>query len=300
MSRFKTWVSAARPRTLPLSIAGIITGTGLAIREGYFDALIFVFALLTTLGLQILSNFANDYGDGIKGTDNDERLGPMRALQSGLISGKEMKKAMVWTSVTTIAFAVILILLAFDSDQLGYVFLFLVLGGLSLAAAIKYTVGKTAYGYKGLGDIFVFLFFGLLGVAGSYFLYSHELTPIVWIPASIIGLLSTVVLNLNNMRDIKSDERSGKNTLAVILGETKARQYHSALIFTAFLLTALYVFLDFHILHALLGLPFITLGNHLDRVYKTKHPQDLDPEMKKVALNTVLFALLYLIIGLLY
>src|SRR5699024_2846945 len=154
MHKIKTWISAARPRTLPLSIAGILTGTGLAVREGFFDGTIFVFALLSTLGFQILSNFANDYGDGIKGTDNAERLGPARALQSGLLSDKEMKKGMIVSTRLTLICVVILVFSAFRSDELIYVFLFLVLGIASIAAAIKYTVGKTAYGYRGLGDVF--------------------------------------------------------------------------------------------------------------------------------------------------
>src|SRR5699024_4244896 len=189
---------------------GILAGTGLALRDHVFDVTIFVFALLTTLGFQILSNFANDYGDGIKGTDNAERLGPMRALQSGIITDRQMKKAMIITIVLTMISAVILIFSAFDTSQIGYVILFFLLGVVSVFAAIKYTVGKTAYGYQGLGDVFVFLFFGLLGVAGSYFLYSHHLRPIVWLPAATVGLLSVAVLNLNNMRDINSDRRSGK------------------------------------------------------------------------------------------
>src|SRR5699024_9133460 len=199
MLKFKTWISAARPRTLPLSVSGIIAGSGLALREGDFNGLIFLLALLTTLGLQILSNFANDYGDGVKGTDNDERIGPMRALQSGIITDKEMKKAMIWTSLITFALAIALIFIAFGSDQVLYVILFLILGIAAIAAAIKYTVGNTAYGYRGLGDVFVFLFFGLLSTVGSYFLYAKQLNSLVWILAIIIGFLSTAVLNLNNM-----------------------------------------------------------------------------------------------------
>src|SRR5699024_6947002 len=148
MRKFKTWISAARPRTLPLSIAGILGGTGLALREGLFDGQIFIFALLTTLGFQILSNFPNDYGDGVKGTDNDERVGPTRALQSGIITDKQMKKAMIITTVLTLISALILIFSAFSSDEIGYVILFSILGIASIGAAIKYTVGKTAYGYQ--------------------------------------------------------------------------------------------------------------------------------------------------------
>src|SRR5690625_2336134 len=154
MLKIKTWISAARIRTLPLSISGILAGTGMAIRQEIFNGQILIFALLTTLGLQILSNFANDYGDGIKGTDNEDRIGPMRALQSGIISDKEMKTAMIITSLITLTFAGILIFIAFEKDQVFNVLLFFGLGILAVIAAIKYTVGKTAYGYRGLGDIF--------------------------------------------------------------------------------------------------------------------------------------------------
>lgn len=291
------WISAIRPRTLPLSISGILVGTGLALREGIFDPVIFVFALLTTLGFQILSNFANDYGDGIKGTDNEERIGPVRALQSGIITDKEMKRAIIITSVITMVFALILVFSAFDQSEIGYVLLFIVLGIASIGAAIKYTVGKTSYGYHGLGDVFVFLFFGLLGVVGSYFLYSHHLHHMVWFPASIIGLLSAAVLNLNNMRDIKSDQNSGKITLAVKLGIKKAKIYHFGLILSAFILTLIYILLDYQTLNWAILLSFLPLGMHLDRVIKIEIPQKLDPELKKVALSTVFFAVIYLITG---
>lgn len=297
MLKFKTWISAARPRTLPLSVSGIIAGSGLALREGDFNGLIFLLALLTTLGLQILSNFANDYGDGVKGTDNDERIGPMRALQSGIITDKEMKKAMIWTSLITFALAIALIFIAFGSDQVLYVILFLILGIAAIAAAIKYTVGNTAYGYRGLGDVFVFLFFGLLSTVGSYFLYAKQLNSLVWILAVIIGFLSTAVLNLNNMRDRRSDLKSGKHTLVVFLGASKAKKYHFGLIIGSFVLMVIYIILEQHLLNLLLLVSFIPLLLHLKKVYTTKNPKDLDPELKKVALSTVLFSMIYLIIG---
>lgn len=298
MTTLKAWISAARPRTLPLSVAGILTGTGFALREDQFHPTIFIFALLTTLGFQILSNFANDYGDGIKGTDNPDRLGPQRALQSGAITDKALKRGIILTSILTLGFVLILVFSAFDADEVGYVLLFLVLGVASIAAAIKYTVGKTAYGYHGLGDVFVFLFFGLLGVVGSYFLYSHHLNAPVWILGAIIGLLSVTVLNLNNMRDINSDKNAGKLTLAVNLGIKKAKRYHYALVLLAFILTLVYIFIEKNNWNLLMLLPFLPLGLHLFKVLNIKKPQHLDPEMKKVALSTVIFALIYLLTGL--
>lgn len=293
--KIKTWVSAARLRTLPLSIAGIITGTALAVEYHTFSWAIFVFAILTTLGLQILSNFANDYGDGVKGTDNEERIGPMRALQSGIITDKEMKKAMIITSVITMIFALILIYLAFGKENFAYSLLFFVLGLASVGAAIKYTVGKSAYGYRGLGDVFVFLFFGLLSVAGSFFLYYQELSLQIFLPAIAVGLLSTAVLNLNNMRDRISDANSGKNTLVVKLGGKRAKIYHFSIIIFALLSQLIFIILkeNYYLLLSLVA--FIPLFIHLNVVAKNTTPKDLDPELKKVALSTFFFSILFLI-----
>ena len=294
-TKFKTWVSAARLRTLPLSVAGIITGTALAILYGFFAWDIFILAICTTLGLQILSNFANDYGDGIKGTDNEERIGPMRALQSGIITDKEMKKAMVITSVITMGFALSLIYTAFGKEDFLFSVVFFILGLASIGAAIKYTVGKSAYGYGGLGDVFVFLFFGLLSVVGSFFLYHHYISFSVFLPAISVGLLSTAVLNLNNMRDRLSDAKSGKNTLVVKMGGEKAKKYHSALILIAFFTAVEFIFYTEKYILAISLIAFIPLFVHLQIVARNKVPQQLDPELKKVALSTFLFSILFLV-----
>ena len=216
----KTLISAARLRTLPLSVAGIITGSAIARREDVegFRNDIFVLALLTTILFQILSNFANDYGDGVKGTDNDQRLGPKRALQSGAITRSELKRVVIITAALSFLSAIALIYAAFGLENLGYVLFFLILGALCIVAAIKYTVGKSAYGYRGLGDVFVFVFFGLVSVVGSYFLYRQALPAYIFLPATAIGLLSVAVLNLNNMRDYENDKQSGKHTLVVKMG----------------------------------------------------------------------------------
>ena len=161
---FKKFIKAARLRTLPLSVSGILVGSGLAISEDKFNALIFILALLTTIGFQVISNFANDYGDGVKGTDNEDRVGPKRAIQSGEITPKQMLLAIIYTSVITFIIALILIYVSFGKDDFINLGIFFVLGISSIAAAIKYTVGKKAYGYSGFGDIFVFVFFGLLRV----------------------------------------------------------------------------------------------------------------------------------------
>ena len=294
MSNFSSWISAARLRTLPLSISGIIVGSSIAAHAGYFDIAIFSLALGTTLGLQILSNFANDYGDGIKGTDNEDRIGPARAIQSGLISEKEMKMGMVITAVCTLFLAVLLIYASFGSEELLSALIFFLLGVAAIVAAIKYTVGNSAYGYRGMGDIFVFIFFGLVAVYGSYYLYSHDHEIISIFPAISIGLLSVAVLNLNNLRDRISDEKSNKITLVVKLGEDKAKAYHYILIFGA-----LFCFLIYSVITALdlndfiYILAFIPLIFHLLRVGNNKDPKLLDPELKIVALSTFGISLLF-------
>lgn len=294
--KLKTWISAARPRTLPLSVSGILVGTALAMDKNFFDLLVFIFALLTTLGLQILSNFANDYGDGTKGTDNEDRIGPMRALQSGIISDKEMKNAMILTSVLTLGFAVILIYQAFGADHFLHSLLFFVLGVAAIAAAIKYTVGNSAYGYRGLGDVFVFVFFGLVSVAGVYFLYVHKLNFDIFLPATAVGLLSVAVLNLNNMRDQVGDKKAGKNTLVVMLGPEKAKKYHYFLILGALAAMLLFAFFNENSGGSFLYfLAFVPLLLHLKTVHQNKIPSQLDPELKKVALSTFLLAVLFLI-----
>lgn len=300
MSKFSSWINAARLRTLPLSISGIFVGSAIAAQEGYFNLAIFSLAIGTTLGLQVLSNFANDYGDGVKGTDNDERIGPARAIQSGLITQKEMKEAMVVTAITTLVLAILLIYTAFGGEQLLSAFIFFILGIAAIIAAIKYTVGNSAYGYRGMGDIFVFIFFGLVAVYGSYYLYSqdHEWTSIF--PAISIGLLSVAVLNLNNLRDRISDEKAGKFTLVVKLGERRAKAYHYFLIIGALFFFLMYSVTRSSELNDLIYVfAFIPLILHLLRVFNNKEPKLLDPELKIVALSTFGISVLFSI-GLLW
>ena len=161
MSRIKVWVSAMRLRTLPLSVSGIIIGGCFGYYNGAFNWMVFTIAILLTIGLQILSNLANDYGDGVKGTDNENRVGPQRALQSGEISPHQMMDAIRKNILIVVFLTVALIFAAFGTKYFLYGLLFLVLGGLAIYAALTYTIGKSAYGYKGLGDVFVFIFFGI-------------------------------------------------------------------------------------------------------------------------------------------
>lgn len=294
MSKFQSWVSAARLRTLPLSVSGIIVGTTIAVKQGYFDLIIFSLALGTTLGLQILSNFANDYGDGIKGTDNAGRIGPARAIQSGLITRREMLQGIIITAGATFFLAVLLILAAFGRQDLLYGLMFFLLGIGAIIAAIKYTIGTSAYGYSGFGDLFVLVFFGLVAVYGSYFLYAREWRWEVFLPALSVGFLSMGVLNLNNMRDRFSDERSGKNTLVVKMGPDKAKNYHYFLILSAICAFLVYSVLSMNGMADFLYVPaLVPLLLHLKRVLENENPALLDPELKKLALSTFAVAVLF-------
>ena len=243
MSSAKHWVAAARLRTLPLSISGIIVGSAMG-DSAFLKSPIFWLAILTTIGFQIISNFANDYGDGIKGTDKD-RKGEKRMVADGIISGNAMKRAVLVTSALTFTIAIFLIYEAFGKSHFYKSVFFLVLGILAIVAAIKYTVGKNAYGYSGFGDLFVFIFFGWVSVVGSYFLFTKHLQWDVFLPATSIGLLSIAVLNLNNMRDIESDKLHKKNTLVVKMGIQNAKIYHSFIILISLFCMVVYTLLHY-------------------------------------------------------
>ncbi|MEM6864517.1 MAG: 1,4-dihydroxy-2-naphthoate octaprenyltransferase [Bacteroidota bacterium] len=287
---------AARLRTLPLSISGILMGTALAIGQSAFDLWIFVLALLTTIGFQITSNFANDYGDGVKGTDNEDRIGPMRALQSGMLSKSTLKKGIVASVLLSFLLALLLLFVAFGLENLQLFLIFSILGILSLWAAIKYTMGTNPYGYQGLGDIAVFLFFGLLGVLGSFFLYTKTWNWITVLPAITIGSLCVGVLNLNNLRDVVSDKKHGKNTLVVKMGFSRGKTYHLVLILLAFMSMLWYTGIEkIPLLDAWYLLAFVPILVHLAKVMRTKEPVKLDGELKKLALSTFLLSLLFLI-----
>ncbi|MCL4114032.1 UNVERIFIED_CONTAM: hypothetical protein GTU68_062127 [Idotea baltica] len=296
MTKIKAWINAARLRTLPLSVSGIIVGTAIAKYHGKSDLLIFILALLTTIGFQITSNFANDYGDGVKGTDNDNRIGPKRALQSGLLTRKELKKGILISIVVSLALVGYLVFSAFGNQKLEYLLLFSAFGVISVWAAIKYTVGDTAYGYKGLGDLFVFLFFGILAVLGTMFLYTKFITLLSVLPAIAIGLLCTAVLNLNNLRDYETDKKSQKNTLVVKMGFENGKKYHYLLLLFSFLCTVTFLAMSFSNLLVYLPLiAFVLIFVHLFKVYNIKEPVLLDPELKKLALSTFFLAVLIFI-----
>lgn len=296
------WIEAARIRTLPLSVSGIIVGSMYALANPtdniltpteVFNWRIFGFAILTTLGLQILSNFANDYGDGIKGTDNEDRVGPKRAIQSGVISPQAMKVAIIITALLTLLSAILLIYFAFTDTNIYYSLFYLVLGILAILSAIRYTIGSKAYGYRGFGDVFVFVFFGLVSTLGVNFLYSEQIDIKLLLPAAAIGFLSVGVLNLNNMRDEESDRKVGKNTLVVKMGGKKAKLYHYFLVIFSMVLVVVFALINnFKFDQYLFLLAYLPLTNHLITVYKNKNAKALDPELKKLALSTFLLSVL--------
>ena len=292
-SSIKAWISAARIRTLPLSVSGILIGSSYAYFTDKFTFSIFFIAILTTVSYQLLSNFANDYGDGIKGTD-DNRIGPRRTVQSGQISRVLMKKGMVVLSIMSAFLTLLLVILAFGLNSF-YVLFFAALGGLAIFSAIKYTVGKFAYGYFGLGDLFVFIFFGVTSVLGSNFLYGSVLELKILNPSIALGLLSAGVLNLNNMRDLQNDSKCGKKTLAVLLGPQKAKIYH--LIITSFALVLMCQFqyelnISSNFLNLFIILNSLGLFIHLVKVNKVSKPLEFDKYLKVLAFHAFIFSVL--------
>ncbi len=287
------WIEAARVRTLPLSVSGILVGCFYAMSQGIFNWKIVIFALSTTLGLQILSNFANDYGDGMKGTDNEDRVGPKRAIQSGAITPGAMRYAIFITGFLTFVSAMLLIYFSFKGKYLIYSLIFFVLGILAIASAIRYTVGKNPYGYRGLGDVFVFAFFGMVSTMGIYFMYSKQLDGLLVLPATAIGFLSVGVLNLNNMRDEESDRKANKNTLVVKMGGAWAKKYHFFLVISAMVLVVVFAVLNrFNFDQYIFVVAYFPMASHLLTVYRNKHPKFLDPELKKLAISTFLLSVL--------
>ncbi len=294
------WLAAARLRTLPLSAAGIITGNAIASKGENFSYIIFTLSLITAICFQIISNFANDYGDGIKGTDNSERLGPERTFQKGLLSASALKKAIFIFALISMLLSMILIYFALGLGNLMISVLFLVLAISAIWAAIKYTVGKGAYGYLGFGDLFVFLFFGWVSVVGSSYLQSKTIDISALFLGAAIGLMSTGVLNLNNMRDIDNDKKSQKNTLVVYMGNIKAKCYHFIIIF----LSGFFLFLGMGSTWVLKN-PFsmlilLPLLFHLYRVNKIKESKAYDPLLKQLAISTFIIAMLLFVIFSIY
>ncbi|HHE4679038.1 TPA: 1,4-dihydroxy-2-naphthoate polyprenyltransferase [Proteus mirabilis] len=294
ISRTQAWLESLRPKTLPLGLIAIVTGSALAYWTGHFELPIALLAILTAGTLQILSNLANDYGDAVKGTDTEERLGPLRGMQKGVITPVQMKKALIINVIISCVSGIALIIVACKKpeDAIG----FLVMGLLAIVAAITYTVGKRPYGYMGLGDISVLIFFGWLSVIGTYYLQANAFNIVTLLPATACGLLSAAVLNINNMRDLENDIQAGKNTLAVRLGASGSRIYHTCVIAIAIICLIVFTLIYMHRWTAwlfLLAVPMLLL--HIKRVNADLSGEAMRPlleHMVKAALLTnILFSL---------
>ena len=294
MATAQSWIKAARPRTLPLALSGILMGCGLAWFYGVIDSLVSILAIITATLIQIFSNLANDFGDNQRGTDNEHRLGPTRTMQSGEISHSEMKKGMMAIGFLSLIVGVLLVYFGTWVFSKIAFFSFIGLGMLSLLAAYFYTAGKKSYGYVGLGDLAVFLFFGLLPVIGVFYLNANYFETAIILPAISMGFFSTGVLNLNNMRDIENDHRSGKITLPVRMGDRNSRVYHITLILWGWLTTLAFTIHQMQSLWQLLflvTLPLFVID--LVKIYRIKDARQLDPFLKRLSLSTLAFTLLF-------
>lgn len=295
--KVKLWLRAFRLRTLPLAFTSIGMGATLAWYNMMFSLPVLIGAALTTLFLQILSNLANDYGDFHNGADNDHRVGPERAMQSGNISEKEMRMAIGIFILLSLISGCGLLYLAFKDQSISWTpIAFFLLGLASIAAAIKYTAGKNPYGYKGLGDVFVFLFFGWVGVCGTYFLMTKQWNGLVLLPATTIGLFAAAVLNVNNIRDIEADRSAGKKTLAMRLGPLYARMYHVLLLITGIACTILFVSIEQIENSWLLSFAFLPVLWNAFKVYSIMESERIDPYLKQMVFSSLTFLLVFILV----
>lgn len=291
----QAWISAFRPRTLFLAAAGVILGSGLALSVDKFDLSTALLTLITALLLQLLSNLANDLGDYVKGTDRTgERVGPTRSVQSGKISPLQMKIGIGITALITMVSGLILLLRLFHTIGLIAIVVFLIVGFFSLLAAFFYTLGSRPYGYKGLGDFFAFLFFGPIAVIGTYYLQAQTVDFRSFLPSIGMGLLSTMILNINNMRDIENDAKYGKQTIAVRLGINHAKVYHTMLMLTMFISFLAYNFIydysqwyrySYIVIYAFQLVLLV-------QIFK-KEGKELDSYLRKTALSAFLISVVF-------
>ncbi len=286
------WLHAFRLRTLPLAVSCIGMGSFLAAAEGFFRWDVFSLAVLTTILLQILSNLANDYGDSVSGIDSAERKGPSRAVQSGAISKEQMRNAMLVFVLLSLISGTSLLLVSFGFDWSALLFFF-GLGLLSIGAAIAYTVGKKPYGYIGLGDISVLIFFGVVGVMGSYYLFTQIFRVDVLLPALSCGLFSIGVLNINNIRDIESDKKAGKFSIPVRIGKKNAAHYQIFLSVAGITCALVFVLLNYQKPMQLAFLVVTPMFYVINKAVTNKPSEQLDPYLKRMAIATLLFVLFF-------
>jgi 1,4-dihydroxy-2-naphthoate polyprenyltransferase len=251
LSPLHIWLMAARPRTLPAAVAPVLVGTALAATEDTFRPLTFVAAMLGAVFIQIGTNLSNDYSDARRGADTEDRLGPVRVTAGGLVPPRQVLVA------TYVAFGLAVLAGAYLIATAGWELL--LVGAASILAGVLYTGGPRPYGYEGLGEVFVFLFFGLVAVTGSYFAQVERLTWEAFVLAVPVGLLASAILVVNNVRDLETDRRAGKRTLAVRLGRPRARTLYATMVYAAFALAPLPWLLGSDELSAWLALPLPAL-----------------------------------------
>lgn len=286
--KINAWIAAARPRTLPLALASIAMGGFLGAYQGSFSWIIFFLTVVTTIGLQVLSNLANDYGDSVHGADHRQRVGPARMVQSGLISLRQMKSAMILIGVFTFVCGVGLLIYSIGFANPTF-YIFLLLGLFSLGAAVNYTSGRRPYGYQGWGDISVLLFFGLVGVIGSNYLQTLSFRGLNLLPAFSCGLFAVAVLNINNIRDIESDRQAGKLSIPVRMGRPWAVKYHWLLLGTGLWCSLVYVGLDYGNIWQWLFLLVVPLLVVNGKAVSSKTGAQLDPYLKQMAITTLIY-----------
>lgn len=294
MVSVSAWIESFRLHTLPLSLSTIIMGSALASYHHEFSSSVFIWAFVTTIFLQTVSNLANDYGDAEKGVDNENRIGPKRGLQAGAIAKKQMRNAIIIFVLLSLVSGIILIAVGMKRVKISYGIILFLVGIAAIIAALKYTVGKNPYGYQGLGDLFVFIFFGLVGVMGTFYLHTHSLSLLEFLPAISMGCFSTGVLNLNNLRDRENDAKHGKHTLVVKLGLQRAKYYHAILLGVGMLVTIAYmIMIDAAFWKWISLLSFTGIIKSIVVVQKNTIPQELYPELKRLSLSTLAFAVLF-------
>lgn len=284
----KAWIEALRLRTLPLSTAGCVVAAGLAAWFGVFTWSVFLLMLLTVVLLQIVANFADEYGDLQKGVDNESRVGPKRGMQRGEISFAQMRRALIVGTALAAISGVGLIIVSWNNDP-TFLVLFLAMGVIAIVGAITYTVGRYAYGYYALGDAACMLFFGFFAVSGGFILYAHGYQWTVLLPTLSVGSLVVAFLNLNNMRDRENDAACAKTTTVVLMGAQRALVYHRALIVTGMLGLVLFCAFNAMVnpLRYLFLLIFPALIWHLKKAGEVKDPARFDTLMKPFSLTIV-------------
>ncbi|WP_185859681.1 1,4-dihydroxy-2-naphthoate octaprenyltransferase [Blattabacterium cuenoti] len=291
--KLKYWFYAIRFQTLLLSFSGITLSFLISKSRGFGDLITYILCLFTAIFLQILANFSNDYGDSIQGIDNNHRIGPKRIVQRGLISLLVMKRAINIFSILSFLSGIFLICQSLNTKD-SFIFLIYFMGLLiCIYSSIKYTIGPYPYGYMGMGDLFVLIFFGLVSVEGSYFLYTHIFSSEILLLSLSVGFLSLSVLNINNMRDIKNDYKNGKYTVAGILGLKYAKLYHIFSILISLFLGGGFIYLTYKSIYQwfffMLSIPFFV--QHLKKIFFMKNYNGFTLELKKLVLITFFYSM---------